>query len=65
MINKIKKNYPNYLIFIKIKNDIYDLDFKKVDKKVLKNNPYILVEENSYEVHNKVKFSKKCSKKVI
>ena len=65
MINKIKKNYPGYLIFIKIKNSIYDLDNKKVDKKVLKNNPYILVEENSYEIHNKIKTSKKCSKKVI
>ena len=55
MINRLKKIYPNFLIFIKKKNKIYDINNNIVSDNILNNNNYILVIDNFYEVHKKVK----------
>ena len=55
MINRLKKLYPNFLIFIKKKDKIYDVDNNLIEDKTLVNNNYILINNNSYEVHKKIK----------
>ncbi len=55
MINKIKKMYPNYLILIKIFGKFFDVSTNiQVDPEKLKKS-YVIIYENSYEVHKKTK----------
>ncbi len=55
MIDKLKQMYPDYLIFIKRKNKLYDLFNKEViNTDILRRYSYIIVDENSYEVHPKI-----------
>ena len=54
MINKIKRLYPNYSIYIRKENIIVDINGKKVGKRIIKKHlPYVLINTNSYEVHLK------------
>ena len=55
-ISKLKKLYPNYLI-LKKKNSklFYDNDFEFKDYKLLLKTNYIIVENESYEVHKKIR----------
>lgn len=55
MIDKLKKMYPEYFILIKRNGKLFDLCNKEVvNDNLLKRYSYIIVEENSYEVHPKV-----------
>lgn len=54
MINKIKKLYSGYTIFVKKNKFIYDINNNIIEEKdVKKEQKYIIVEKNSYEVHRK------------
>lgn len=56
MIERIKKLYPEYLIFIKINNKIFDLSNKELkNKDILIRHSHIIIDDNSYEVHTKIK----------
>lgn len=56
MINKLKKLYPNYLIIIKKDNKLYDINKKELqDKTIFNNTNYIIIDDNSYEVHKKIR----------
>lgn len=55
MIDKIKKLYPDYIIFIKRKGKIFDLTNKEVtNNEIFKKYSYVIIKNNSYEVHTKV-----------
>lgn len=54
MINKIKKLYPTFSIYVRKENKVYDTEGKRILKKKLKENiPYVLINDESYEVHQK------------
>lgn len=54
MINKIKKMYPGYLIIVKSFGKFIDVSTNNqvVLEKLKK--PYVIIDENSYEVHKKI-----------
>lgn len=54
MINKLKKLYSGYTIFIKKNNFIFDMKGNCIkDKKLIKEKKYIIIDKNSYEIHKK------------
>ena len=56
MINKLKILYPNYLILIKTFDNLCDIHNNKIkDLNILNDTNYIIITENSYEVHKKTK----------
>lgn len=55
MVDKIKRLYPDYLIFIKRNGRLYDLSNNEVtNDNLLKRYSYVVIDDNSYEVHNKI-----------
>lgn len=54
MIDRIKKMYPEYLIFIKKDNKLFDLANKEVNKNLLNRYSHVIIDDNSYEVHTKI-----------
>jgi hypothetical protein len=55
MINKLRRLYPKHLLFIKRGNRIYDLNNNLIKRSCLpKRKSYIIINENFYEVHNKI-----------
>lgn len=55
MINKIRKIYPGFLIFIKKGKNLYDVNNNLILDDVLKRNDYIIIIDDSYEVHKKIR----------
>lgn len=54
MIDKIRRLYPNFSIYIRKENKVYNAEGKRILKKRLKENiPYVLINGSSYEVHQK------------
>ena len=53
MIEKIRKLYPEYDIYIKKNNKIYDLDGKPINKNKIQKK-YIVIIKNGYEVVKKI-----------
>lgn len=54
MINRLRKIYPDYLILIKIFDKFFDAQTNDpVSPERLKKS-YIIINENSYEVHKKI-----------
>lgn len=53
MIEKLKKIYPEYLIFIKKENKVFNLLGREINLKKIKRN-YVLIDNLSYEVHKKI-----------
>lgn len=55
MINKLKKLYPNYKIYVRKNKLLYDENNNLVKKKLF---PLIMIDKNSYEVYKKTYFKK-------
>ena len=56
MINRLKKLYPKYMILIKKNNILYDIHNNLIEESILKDINYIIIKDNSYEVHKKTKY---------
>ncbi len=55
MINKIRTIYPGFLILIKKDEKLYDVNNNLIHEDILKNNDYIIIIDDSYEVHKKIR----------
>ena len=53
MINKLKKIYPKYKIYIKRNRKYYDLKNKEVTKEIILNTNSVIIYKESYMVHKK------------
>lgn len=56
MISKIQKMYPGFLIFVKKEKKLYDINNNPIQDDMLLNyNNYIIIINDSYEVHKKTR----------
>ena len=54
MISKLKRLYPNHLLFNKKGDKFFDINSNEIKKDCLpKKQSYIIFSNNFYEVHNK------------